>query len=604
MAGKLPAQENNYQFDVIDSRKGLSNDQVNTVFKDEKGFVWFGTMSGLNRYDGYNFKVFKHRIGDSSSINDDYVSHVVQGPNHKIWVSTPNGWNIFDPLTEKFTDNIRGVIGTNGNEHEAITSIVQDRQNNFWLVCPRSGLYKYITASGKTVFYQAGSKELSLYSNNLNAAAIDNQGYLWIVYGDGVLDKIDPAKNKVVYRSDLLKAFTPKSTLRYRLFADKDNDIWIFPKGESRGVFYLNPSQNSLLSIHKDAKHIRVNNNLINAIAQDDKGLIWIGTDHGGLNLLNKKDFSIQYLVNNDNDPKSISQNSITALYKDRNGIVWIGTNKKGVNKFHENNMRFPLFKHQPGNPKSLAYNDINKFVEDKLGNLWIGTNGGGLIYYNRSTGEFKQYLNSPSDVNSPSSNIIVSLCLDHEDKLWVGTYFGGLDCFDGKKFIHYRHDEKKPESLADDRVWEIFEDSQNRLWIGTLSEGLELFDRNEQRFIHYKPGRIRNGLPSGYVCSILEDKHGDIWVGTSFGIAVLNEQSGTFRHFEHIEGDRTSLSHNGVIELLQDSRGLIWVATRDGLDVYDPVRKLFKTFRTEDGLPDKSILTIVEDNHNNLWVT
>ena len=428
--------------------------------------------------------------------------------------------------------------------------------------------------------------------------------FLWIVYGDGMLEKIDPAKDKIVYRSEQLKAYTPKPTLRYRLFADKDNDLWIFPKGESRGVFYFKPSQNSLLPIHREAASIRLNNNLVNAVTQDDKGLIWIATDHGGINLLTKKDFSIKYLVNNENDPHSLSQNSVNTIYKDRSGIIWIGTSKKGVNKFHDDDLRFPLYQHQPGNPKSLVYNDVNKFVEDKHGNLWIGTNGGGLLYWNRASGTFTQYLNSPSNAASLSNNIVVSLCIDHEDKLWIGTYFGGLDCFDGKKFIHHRHNEQNPASLADDRVWEIFEDRQHRLWVGTLTEGLDLFDRADQTFIHYKQGNTARSLRSGYVCSILEDRSGDIWLGTSFGIAVLNEQTGLFRHFEHREGDKTSLSHNSVIELLEDSRGLIWAATRDGLDVYDPVKKSFCTFRMEDGLPDNCILTVVEDNNHNLWVT
>ncbi|HEX8315584.1 MAG TPA: two-component regulator propeller domain-containing protein, partial [Flavisolibacter sp.] len=598
------AQQNFYQFDAIDSRKGLSNNQVNYIFKDEKGFVWFGTMSGLNRYDGHNFKVFKHKTGDSTSINDDYVSHIAQGPNHTLWVLTPNGWNIFDPRTEKFATNLKGYVDTAGSSDRTVTTIIKDRQGNFWFVYPGKGLYKYSTVAGTSTYYHSGSKGLALHSNNVNAVTNDNQGFLWVVYSDGMLEKLDPSKNKVVYRSGLLKAYPPSPTLNYRMFADKDNDLWIFPKGDPRGVYYFNPSKNLLLSIHKDSRDIKLNNNLINAVTQDDQGLIWIAIDHGGINLLNKKDFSVKYLVNNENDPKSISQNSINCLHKDNSGIIWVGTNKKGLNLFHETNVRFPLFQHQAGNPKSLVYNDVNKFVEDKLGNLWIGTNGGGLIYFNRAQGTFKQYLHNATDATSLSNNIIVSLFLDHQDKLWIGTYFGGLNCFDGKKFIHYKHDEKDASSLADDRVWEIFEDSQRNLWIGTLREGLEMFDRKEAKFIHYKPGKAANTLRSGYVCSIIEDRSGDIWVGTAMGIDVLDKQSGTFRHLGHEKGNAASLSHNFVIELFEDSRGLIWAATRDGLNVYDPAKKAFKAFHTEDGLPDNSILTVTEDNNRNIWVT
>ncbi|HYO20975.1 MAG TPA: two-component regulator propeller domain-containing protein [Flavisolibacter sp.] len=597
------SQSGSYQFDAIDSRKGLSNNQVNYIYKDERGFVWLGTVAGLNRYDGYNFKVFRHKIGDSTSINDNNVTRIVQGPHDKLWVFTPYGWNIFDPLTEKFTTNLNGIIDTAGIGDENVTTIVQDKAGNFWFVSPGKGLYKYTAATKKTAAYRQGSKGLPLYANSLNAAVVDNAGYLWIVYGDGVLEKIDPSRNEIVYRSYLLKSYTPKATVRYRLFADKDNDIWIFPKGEERGLFYFRPAQNLVRHIHKDAEGPRVNNNLINAVTQDEKGLIWIGTDHGGINLLNKLDFSIKPIVHNDMDPHSLSENSVTALHKDKSGIVWIGTNKKGINKFHEANVRFPLYQHQQGNPNSLMYNDINKFVEDKHGNLWIGTNGGGLIYFNRTTGTFKQYLHT-SDPNSLSNNIIVSMLIDHQGKLWIGTYFGGLDCFDGTGFIHYRHDEANPASLADNRVWEIFEDSKQRLWIGTLMEGLDLFDRKSGSFVHYKSGKTGNTLPSNYVCSVMEDRSGNIWIGTSSGVAVLDEETNSFRHFEHIEGDKNSLSHNGVTELLQDSRGLIWIATRDGLNIYDPAKKRFKTFRMDDGLADHSILTIIEDNNKDIWAT
>ncbi len=601
---KLHAQGDSYQFETIDSRRGLSHNQVNSIIKDEKGFIWFGTVSGLNRYDGYSIKVFKHRIGDTTSMSDDYVSQVVKGPDHNLWVLTPNGWNIFDPRTEKFTPHPQRFIKSIGIEDEGFSDIVQDNANNFWFVYPRRGLYKYNSVSRKISVYTGTPGTHPLFSPNVSRVAVDHAGFLWVIYTEGILEKIDPKADKVIFRTAILRNYLNTPDVYYRLFIDSDNDLWVYTRSEAKGVFCYRPSQNSLLRIEKESGAVRLNNNIVNAVTQDSKGLIWVATDHGGINIINKKDFSVRYLTNNENDPKSLSQNSINTLYTDSSGIVWIGTYKKGVNQYHESNAKFPLLQHLAGNSRSLPYNDVNKFIEDKWGNLWIGTNGGGLIYFDRKAGTYKQYLHSNSDPNSLTNNVIVSMLMDSEQRLWIGTYYGGMDCFDGKKFIHYRHNDKNETSLADDRVWEIFQDSRKRFWVGTLSEGLELFDPGKGTFTHYKYGRTNRTPWSRYICSIVEDRQGNIWMATSLGLDVLDVRSGLFNHYEHIESDTSSLSYNNVIELLPDSRGLLWIATRDGLNIYDPAKKTFRTFRTANGLPDNSIVTIMEDDNHNMWIT
>ena len=195
-ARNLFAQKNTYQFEAIDSRKGLSNNQVTSIFTDEKGFVWFGTLAGLNRYDGYNFKSFRHKPGDSTSINDDNISNMVQGPHQTLWVLTPNGWNVFDSRTEKFSTNVQAFVALPKSITSTLATIVPDKEGNFWFVCPGDGLYKSITATGAIRHYHTGSKELSLYANTPDAAITDNDGFLWIVYADGTLEKLDPVKTK------------------------------------------------------------------------------------------------------------------------------------------------------------------------------------------------------------------------------------------------------------------------------------------------------------------------------------------------------------------------------------------------------------------------
>lgn len=177
VALNLCSQQNLYQFNQLDSRKGLSNNQVNSIFQDEKGFIWFGTMSGLNRYDGYNFKIFRHKPGDSTFLNDDYINHIVQGPHHTLWVLTPNGWNIFNPCTEKFSTNIAAFVKI-PSASENLADVVQDKQGSFWFVYPGKGLYKYVADTKALLFFNAATSSSKLHSNNIHAVSADGLGFV------------------------------------------------------------------------------------------------------------------------------------------------------------------------------------------------------------------------------------------------------------------------------------------------------------------------------------------------------------------------------------------------------------------------------------------
>ena len=402
--------------------------------------------------------------------------------------------------------------------------------------------------------------------------------------------------------SDIVFNDNHGALLNYQVFADADDDLWIFIQGEQQGIYYYNTAGKTLMHFDKDAGKGRLNNNLITGIQQDNKGLIWISTDHGGVNLLNKKTFTVRYFMNNTDDNKSLSQNSINAIYRDNTGIIWIGTFKQGINYYHENIIKFPVYRHQLSDPASLPYDDVNRFVEDDKGNVWIGTNGERLIYFDRQHGSFRQFRHEANNSNSIGNDVIVSLFIDHEKKLWIGSYFGGLDCYDGKNFIHYKNDPANPGSLSDNRVWEIYEDSQQQLWVGTLSGGLNRFDRDKNIFYHYKSGDP-NSIRSDYIAAITEDRDGDIWFGTAFGISVLNKKKDSFYYYNHDPNIPGSISNDNIIDILKDSRGFMWVGTREGLNLFDKAKGTFRHFLIEDGLPSNTVLTILEDNDHNLWL-
>lgn len=508
----LLAQDNEYQFSHLDISNGLSNNQVNCIFKDETGFLWIGTFSGLNRYDNYNFKIFKHDDLDSSSINNDCVINIFQGPDRKLWVKTFSGYCIYNPVDEKFDNQVNRELKRLHITDTLIFSIKQDRDGSFWFLSDHNGIYRFDPKTRLTEhFYKTKKSTPSLFSNDVTDITEDSKGFFWLVYKQGFIEHWD-FKGE---RKALLSRFTLfRSQMDYyNFFKDSDDDIWLYSTTNPHGITYLDTKTSRVEHYTKDSGKYRLKSNLISSVVEDDEGKIWIAADHGGIEVVNKKNSQIYNISPKEDDNKSIPQNSII-LYKDNLGIIWAGTKKEGISYFHKNIIKFPLIRHYSGNKNSLNFEDVNAFEQDISGNIWIGTNGGGLIYYNRIAQTFKQYKHTTEN-NSLNSDIVTSLCLDHANRLWIGTYFGGLDCFDGRIFKHYRHTDSDINSISDDRVFTILEDDKNMLWVGTFQGGVNLFDYGTQFFLHpFTSSQIR----SPYISVVFEDKEKNIWVGGYMG--------------------------------------------------------------------------------------
>jgi signal transduction histidine kinase/ligand-binding sensor domain-containing protein/DNA-binding response OmpR family regulator len=605
IATALWAQSNQYQFTRIGIEQGLSHYQINCIHKDRKGFMWFGSQSGLNRYDGYQFKVFHHDLRDSNSLYNNYITSLLEDPEGRIWVNTRGGVNIYDPQTESLTRSTDAALRRYQLPDPNITDILKDRQGNYWFAHANYGLYRYDPGQQKTKVIRAGSPEKeALQSDSLADLEEDAQGNLWILYRNGTLERLNTQTFRVDYRNaTIFQQY--KGTLRdYRFYQDTDGDLWVYSgSGDvGQGIYYFNLSQQHFTSINTQSEGFRLNNNVVRGVIQDNKGLIWIATDHGGINLLNKKERTVAYLLNDPNDEKSLVHNSVYTLYKDDKAVIWIGLYKKGISYYHESIFKFPLYRYA-SDTKNDNSNDVNAFAEDPSGNLWVGTNGGGLLYFDRSKNAFTPYVHNPRNPASLSNNVIVGMHLDREQKLWIGTFTGGLNMFDGKKFTQYTHDPSRPESIASNNAWCIMEDSRQNLWVGTLGGGLDRFDRKENVFYHYKEW-AENSVHSNYISSLLEDREGNIWVGTAYGIDVLYKNTEKFTHYLPEAGNPESLSNYNINTLIEDSRGIIWVGTLEGLNAFDKKTGKFRVFRKEDGLPDNTILAMLEDNQGDIWVS
>lgn len=339
---------------------------------------------------------------------------------------------------------------------------------------------------------------------------------------------------------------------------------------------------------------------MISDISQDLKREIWIATDHGGINIINKNLHAIRYIKNDLLDETSIIQNSPYALYCDDNGTVWVGSYKRGISYFNES-----VFKFKTNHLSELSHikdftTDVNAIVEDKHANLWIGTSSG-LIYSNRETKERKLYQYT-ANKNSLSGNVIVSMLAAKDGRIWIGTFQSGLNVFDGNTFTHYRYNPDNPDSLPNDNSWALAEDNNGTIWIGTLGDGLCSLDP--------RTGKIkRYAMPDGdfskeYIASICIGRDNNLYMATSYGVGIFSPATGKF---ERLAGNRKGtqeFSHYNIIDVYEDSRGLLWVATVEGLDVYNPQKDEITKLFSETTFGNEIMQAVIEDNDKNMWVT
>lgn len=585
-----------YRFLRLNVNQGLSHNQVNCFLRDRKGFLWAGTASGLNRFDGYSVKVFLNRANDSTSLVDNYINKLFEDPDGRIWVTTYFGVCVYNPEKGSFDRNPDHLLEDYGIPPGRVLDIVGDSFGAWWFTHEQAGLFRYDPDSRKAV------QVLHRDDDVLSSVAVDKtSGHVWAIFRSGTIVALGGRDFSVQYtNTELLRPHTSEF-LDFHLRIDNDGDLWVFVANANLGVYFMDTDTRKLRQItRKSPGNIRLNSDIVRNLAVGSNGLIWIGSDHGGINLIDKKDWSVRYVMHDPGDDRSLSQNSINTIYIDYENILWVGTFKRGVSYYHENLTKFRLMRHRDTDDHSLPYDDVNALAEDSRGNIWIGTNGGGLIRYSPATDTYTRYVHDPANANSLGNDVIVSLMVDHRDELWIGTYFGGIDRYDGKRFTHYRYDPVDRESISDDNGWSIVEDANHDVWIGTLVGGLNRFDRKTQKFQRYAAA---DGIRTGYVPALLEDDEKTLWVGTGYGISFRRHGESAFTHI--LASDEPgSLSNNSITDLYQDSRGLIWIGTQDGLNVFDRKKNRFKYFRVEDGLPHNAIVGILEDETGTLWVS
>lgn len=595
------AQYQQYQFSRMDISKGLPHNDVNCFFRDSKGFLWVGTLSGLARFDGNNFKTFRHQAKAVNSISDDDVRSICEGPEGKLWMETRAGIDIYNPVSDRFNHNLKEELNRY-NISEAGVKLLKKSRSDVFIFASQSSLYFYDPSlkNTKKLSHRLNDQRSISHSAIIDVAEDKNQN-LWMIHVDGTLEYFNVKSNAVTRRIPLSAKFLNFESDSYRIFLDSQGLLWIYNMSVAAGVYSYDTIRQSWQKFSKTGGDGLLSSDMISGIIQDEKNNIWIATDHGGINIVDKTSMKVSYLLNKANDDKSLGQNSISSIYYDRFGVVWIGTFRKGISLYHPGIFKFGLIEHS-NKTDALIDNDVNKMAEDAAGNIWIGTNGSGLSYYNRKTSQFSHFRHDPSNPYSLAHDAVVTVYIDRSGKLWVGTYSGGLDYMENGKFFHYTYEPENSKSLSDNRVSDLLEDSKGRLWVGTGGGGINLLDRKTGTFKRYL--NRKELISSDYIFKIVEDVQHNIWVGTSFGMNLFSEKQDKFIRMINDPKNENSLINDNINSFIEDKRGYLWICTRDGLSIYHPKTRIFQNFTRQNGLPDNNLMDIQQDNNGDFWVS
>ena len=595
------AQHQQVRFTYLTTNEGLSQNTVTCILQDKRGFMWFGTQDGLNKFDGYTYTLYRNDPKKASSLSHNYIHTLLEDRQGRLWIGTDNGGlSLFDPNTDRFTNYKHSATSQNSLSHNKVMAIAQDATGNLWIGTAGGGLDRFDPQQKTFSHFTHRADELnSLSSNFISSLCLDRLGTLWIGTAGGGLNRFNPATHFFThYRHQPTDLRSLSHNWVNTCFEDFLGRLWVGTEGGGLNRF---DGRSATFTHYQQAaaKPYQLTHNDVVTLAEDKERNLWIGTRNGGINVLHTNG-TISSYSQDEADHQGLNSGSIYALFRDRVGAMWVGTYAGGVNKLDAAPPKFKLYQRTPTNPNQLTNPNILAVRQDHRGDLWLGTDGGGLNVLKRGQTTFQAYRHSASPT-SIGSNYVLTLYEDNSQQLWVGCFKGGLSRFDLSTgtFSH----QGNFDTLS---ISAVLQARDGLLWLGTYEEGLIRYNPGTGAIIHYYPNASQPGrLNYSTITALWEDKLGAIWVGTEGGgINIFHPAKNAFTQFQYNETKRNSISSNIITTFLESSTGQLWVGTSGGLNRFDVQTQSFTAYRQPDGLANEVIQSIQEDNRGTLWLS
>lgn len=582
-----------YKFQHITTVDGLSHNEVRKIVKDNQGFLWFGTQNGLNRYDGYRFKVFKNVPNDSSSIIGDKIYSLAVSKD-KLWIGTITGLSIINTVTLDVipTPNIHNIIGTNG-----VLQLFYDGSNKVW-----------VTTEDENFIIDAESLEveriLKGYRIASVAKSIDNN--YWVGTNKGLL-RLEKNSNSII-KNYKIGSFDVYSL--DEIFTNSFGEVWLTI---SDNIYRYQSERDRFIEVYSSKS--------LNAISEDDNGNIFFGSYGYGLLKYSRNTGKYEPLLANPENHLSISSNDVYDIFVDNENIIWVGT-QEGLDYYDFSRHRFNSLVHLPENSNSLRSSFVQTMFQDTDGTLWVGTREG-IDHVNFGNGYSNPKIThidmGVKGFDSLNSDYVTSIFRDSKGRMWIATMSDGLYLINEEQniFKHFLHDSRLEASIASSSVRTIIEDHLGRIWFGT-GGGLSLLNQqndNEYTFENFRyPELNTNAMPLNDIYSVFEDSKQRIWIGTNKGgLILLEEKEGrkSFIRFHHVPSDPKSISNDEVFVIYEDTKNRVWFGTSAaGLNLLKEDGRsdinngyYFQSYTEIDGLSDNEVNAILEDDQGDLWI-
>lgn len=608
---------------VFEQIRGMSDPSAISIFQDSRDFIWVGTWGGLFRYDGYGFKHYPSIPYDSTTLSGQGVLAIVEDCYSRLWIACNNGLNCYDRWLDRFYQFRYDAMDTTTPVGDDLNSMLLDSKQRLWLGTYRRGLcYTQVDKLRKIpeqapVFYRFVKKEEdpgSISDNFIQSIFEDSEGAIWVVTGDGVLNRWDePTRH---FSKFTLPANITKNAGFIELWMEDTitHNLWFTTRGS--GIFSWNKHTRQIRWYHSSKGKQHLSFDIVRHIWRAPNGQLWVGTDGRGLSLVDENLGEITSYTYQADNPFSISSDAVYRIFPDRSKNIWLATFNGQLSKYNAYRSAFHLFQSQTRQTREgLNHKSILSLLEDKKGKLWIGTDGGGVNIFDRKTGKFS-YLTQSSQPYGLTANAIICMTQDSTGNIWMGTYGGGMMCYHPasgiiERFIYNPNDSN---TVRENNIWTITTDRQQNIWCVTISGILEYYNPRTRRFIHFdNDPLVPHNYLIAYPTQMLVDSHNWLWITTSEGIIRLDLNKYDFSNlhgqvifdiFQHIEGKDGTPPSNDIYALAEDPEGNLWFGTNQGLIfMLDVTRMRFGSGITHPDLAYKSIRSMIFDQRGRLWM-